>query len=156
MSVSVARESGLLLRRGNIIVHPSLNLLSKAAFLHRRVVGAGEAPGALLRLARRTCLPRNGPISSSASSSSSTMNLMTRAAIPDSSAMIQSGYNRFRCAVASLLPSLAVWLIKRTFQPSIIRKKRKTGFLVRQRTVGGRRTLNRRAHKGRWRLGGGI
>jgi large subunit ribosomal protein L34 len=57
---------------------------------------------------------------------------------------------------ASLLPSLAVWLIKRTFQPSIIRKKRKTGFLVRQRTVGGRRTLNRRAHKGRWRLGGGI
>ena len=46
--------------------------------------------------------------------------------------------------------------IKRTFQPSIIRKKRKTGFLVRQRTVGGRRTLKRRKAKGRWRLGGGI
>lgn len=50
----------------------------------------------------------------------------------------------------------AIWLIKRTFQPSIIRKKRKAGFLVRQRTVGGRRTLNRRAAKGRKRLGGGI
>jgi large subunit ribosomal protein L34 len=50
----------------------------------------------------------------------------------------------------------AIWLIKRTFQPSIIRKKRKMGFLVRQRTVGGRRTLNRRAAKGRARLGGGI
>ena len=50
----------------------------------------------------------------------------------------------------------AVWLIKRTFQPSIIRKKRKMGFLVRQRTVGGRRTLARRRLKGRARLGGGI
>jgi large subunit ribosomal protein L34 len=50
----------------------------------------------------------------------------------------------------------SIWLIKRTFQPSIIRKKRKGGFLVLQRTVGGRRTLARRAAKGRKRLGGGI
>jgi large subunit ribosomal protein L34 len=50
----------------------------------------------------------------------------------------------------------SIWFIKRTFQPSIIRKKRKMGFLVRQRTVGGRRTLARRKAKGRWRLGGGI
>lgn len=49
-----------------------------------------------------------------------------------------------------------LWMVKRTFQPSVIRKKRKTGFLVRQRTVGGRRILNRRRAKGRWRLGGGI
>lgn len=46
--------------------------------------------------------------------------------------------------------------IKRTFQPSIIRKKRKTGFLVRKRTVGGRKMLARRRAKGRVRLGGGI
>jgi large subunit ribosomal protein L34 len=55
--------------------------------------------------------------------------------------------------------SLFDWIIvhiKRTFQPSIIRKKRKTGFLVRLRTVGGRRTLARRKHKKRSRLGGGI
>jgi large subunit ribosomal protein L34 len=55
------------------------------------------------------------------------------------------------------LPSL--WneftlLIKRTFQPSIIRKRRKTGFLKRQKSVGGRRVLKRRALKGRVRLGG--
>lgn len=55
-----------------------------------------------------------------------------------------------------LLLDLAIWLGKRTFQPSIVRKKRKTGFLVRQRTVGGRRVLKRRQAKGRMRLGGGI
>lgn len=54
-----------------------------------------------------------------------------------------------------ILNSIVVY-IKRTFQPSIIRKKRKTGFLVRQRTVGGRKTLARRRAKGRARLGGGI
>jgi large subunit ribosomal protein L34 len=59
-------------------------------------------------------------------------------------------------SVSETVLTNAIWLIKRTFQPSIIRKKRKMGFLVRQRTVGGRRTLNRRAAKGRKRLGGGI
>ena len=44
--------------------------------------------------------------------------------------------------------------IKRTFQPSIIRKRRKHGFLERQRSVGGRRVLKRRMAKGRARLGG--
>ena len=55
-----------------------------------------------------------------------------------------------------LLPSWlqqGIWFIKRTFQPSIVRRKRKGGFLVRQRTVGGRRTIRRRRAKGRWRLG---
>ena len=59
--------------------------------------------------------------------------------------------------IGSFLPSWMsswIWLIKRTFQPSIIRKKRKMGFLVRQRTVGGRRVLNRRKAKGRARLAG--
>ena len=45
-------------------------------------------------------------------------------------------------------------LIKRTFQPSVIRKRRKTGFLKRQKSVGGRRVLARRLKKGRVRLGG--
>ena len=59
--------------------------------------------------------------------------------------------------ISSFVPSWMsswIWLIKRTFQPSIIRKKRKMGFLVRQRTVGGRRVLNRRKTKGRARLAG--
>ena len=50
--------------------------------------------------------------------------------------------------------SLGIWLIKRTFQPSTIRKRRKTGFLRRQKSVGGRRVLKRRMDKGRKRLGG--
>ena len=59
-------------------------------------------------------------------------------------------------SVCESLLSNALWHIKRTFQPSIQRKKRKTGFLVRLRTVGGRRMLARRRAKGRHRLGGGI
>jgi large subunit ribosomal protein L34 len=56
----------------------------------------------------------------------------------------------------NVLLDVAIWFGKRTFQPSIVRKKRQTGFLVRQRTVGGRRVLQRRQAKGRLRLGGGI
>ena len=55
--------------------------------------------------------------------------------------------------IQSLL-DLSIWLIKRTFQPSIVRKRRKHGFLRRKESVGGRRVLKRRALKGRMRLGG--
>ena len=42
--------------------------------------------------------------------------------------------------------------MKRTFQPNQ-RKRRKThGFLVRMRSVGGRRVLNNRRRKGRQKL----
>jgi large subunit ribosomal protein L34 len=58
--------------------------------------------------------------------------------------------------IGSLLWQEFLWHVKRTFQPSVIRKKRKMGFLVRQRTVGGRRILDRRRAKGRARLAGGI
>ena len=58
------------------------------------------------------------------------------------------------CSLPSLLRDLSTWLIKRTFQPSIVRKRRKHGFLRRQESVGGRRVLKRRAAKGRIRLGG--
>jgi large subunit ribosomal protein L34 len=59
-------------------------------------------------------------------------------------------------SITAVLLDVQQWFMKRTFQPSIIRKKRQTGFLVRQRTVGGRRMLKRRRAKGRKRLGGGI
>ena len=45
-----------------------------------------------------------------------------------------------------------LWLIKRTFQPSLIRRKRKHGFLHRSSTKDGIAILRRRAKKGRRKL----
>ena len=45
-----------------------------------------------------------------------------------------------------------IWLIKRTFQPSLIRRKRKHGFLARVRTKNGRKVLIRRRIKKRSQL----
>ncbi|KAL7526934.1 hypothetical protein ACHAXR_001719 [Thalassiosira sp. AJA248-18] len=57
-------------------------------------------------------------------------------------------------SLESLLGDISTWLIKRTYQPSIIRKRRKHGFMRRKESVGGRNVLRRRKAKGRIRLGG--
>lgn len=47
----------------------------------------------------------------------------------------------------------AIIYIKRTWQPSLVKRKRKHGFLERQKSVGGRKILKRRMKKNRKRLG---
>lgn len=55
---------------------------------------------------------------------------------------------------SSSILSWAIWLIKRTYQPSLLKKKRQCGYMKRRQSVGGRRILKRRRQKGRKRLFG--
>jgi large subunit ribosomal protein L34 len=54
--------------------------------------------------------------------------------------------------VLSDLIDAGIMYIKRTFQPSLLRRKRKHGFLARVRTKDGRRVLTRRRLKKRTKL----
>ena len=78
-------------------------------------------------------------------------------ALADLGSFFGLGRTATETAVASNSNSMlswAIWLIKRTYQPSLLKKKRQCGYMKRKQTVGGRRILKRRRKKGRKRLFG--
>lgn len=51
-----------------------------------------------------------------------------------------------------VLGALGLWLVKRTYQPSVLKRNRTVGFLERLRSASGRRTIERRRLKGRHKI----
>ncbi len=93
-------------------------------------------------------VPQQRFISVAAPSSSSAM-VTTTAARPTALTFpsVNSIFNRLINELAD-----GIMLLKRTFQPSLMRRKRKHGFLSRLNDRNGKKVLNRRLEKGRRQL----
>jgi large subunit ribosomal protein L34 len=141
LSTSISRASSLSLRLfSQSVMRPASTTSSQVAFNY---------PGHLCRLNEPsvTASPWNAMISNNIGAVA--VASYYQGSATSSPSIIQGMMNNLQS-----LFDMSTWLIKRTFQPSIIRKRRKHGFLRRQESVGGRRVLNRRRQKGRMRLGG--
>ncbi len=91
-------------------------------------------------------VPQQRFISVAAPSSSSAV-VTTTAARPLTFPYVNSIFNRLINELAD-----GIMLLKRTFQPSLMRRKRKHGFLSRLNDRNGKKVLNRRLEKGRRQL----
>ncbi|CAK4713133.1 hypothetical protein LEN26_001239 [Aphanomyces euteiches] len=93
------------------------------------------------------------------------MSIGLHSAFPSNSLPIQASFGSMipQCPPASIVPApiecpefndimAPIMAIKRTYQPSVLRRKRKFGFRVRKQSLGGRKVLNNRWLKGRKRL----
>ena len=55
-------------------------------------------------------------------------------------------------AVENIMEDYAIECIRRTYQPSVLRRKRRNGFLKRMSSRTGRQVLERRRQVGRYRI----
>ena len=78
--------------------------------------------------------------------------LLARAISTNTEVVTTPLYDGVDVSPVSDVTDMSILHIKRTFQPSLVRRKRKHGFLARVRTRNGVRVLNRRRFKGRRKL----